>query len=39
MVAANAPKLGVRKPSREKKGLKKKASGKTRAKKKKRKKP
>ena len=39
MVAANAPKLGVRKPSREKKRLKKKASGKTRAKTKKRKTP
>ncbi len=38
MVAANAPKLRVQKPSREKKRLKKKASGKTRAKKK-RKKP
>lgn len=36
MVAANAPKRGTRKPSREKKQLKKKASGKTPAKKRKR---
>ena len=33
MVAASAPKLGTRKPSREKKHLKKKASGKIAAKK------
>jgi predicted DNA-binding protein (MmcQ/YjbR family) len=36
MVAANAPKLAARKPVREKKRLKKKASGKTSAKKRKR---
>jgi len=35
MVAASAPKLGTRKPSREKKPLKKKAQGKTAAKKRK----